>query len=217
MSSTPTSQAEAILARELAKSDAMQGDLMAERVIVIDENDNVTGSTSKGLSHLRAKIDGPENLLHRAFSVFLFNSRGELLLQQRSDDKITFPGYWTNTCCSHPLMSDKYPDERDGERGVRHAARRKLEHELGIDPASINLDSFHYITRLHYKAPSCDVWGEHEIDYVLFLQQDVPHSLVLNEVQATQYVTKEGLRELLATAGKKGLKITPWFKLICER
>ncbi len=72
-----------------------------------------------------------KGMLHRAFSVFLFNKEGKLLLQQRADEKITFPGYYTNTCCSHPLAT---PDERDetGHIGVRRAAQRKLAHELGI-------------------------------------------------------------------------------------
>ena len=70
-----------------------------------------------------------EGLLHRAFSVFLFDSSNKLLLQQRSDAKITFPAYFTNTCCSHPLFLS---EEREGELGVRRAARRKLNQELGI-------------------------------------------------------------------------------------
>lgn len=84
-----------------------------------------------------------KGLLHRAFSIFLFNEAGELLLQQRSDDKITFPGFWTNTVCSHPLFvmgegvtaatyNVDYNDEIDGVAGVKRAAQRKLKHEVGI-------------------------------------------------------------------------------------
>ena len=74
-----------------------------------------------------------KGLCHRAFSVFLFDKENRLLLQQRASEKITFPSYWTNTCCSHPLMR---ADETIEEKafGVKNAATRKLEHELGILP-----------------------------------------------------------------------------------
>ena len=75
-------------------------------------------------------------MLHRAFSVFLFNTRGELLLQQRSDAKITFPGHWTNTCCSHPLSVAGELEETEA-MGVKRAAQRKLQHELGIMPPQV--------------------------------------------------------------------------------
>nr|KAJ3418833.1 isopentenyl-diphosphate delta-isomerase idi1 [Polyrhizophydium stewartii] len=100
-----------------------------------------------------------KGLLHRAFSVFIFNEAGELLLQQRADEKITFPGYFTNTCCSHPLMVQ---DELDGEAGARRAAQRKLEHELGIPAHEVPLEKLNYLTRIHYLAPSDGLWGEHE-------------------------------------------------------
>ncbi|PNJ08454.1 IDI1 isoform 3, partial [Pongo abelii] len=70
-------------------------------------------------------------LLHRAFSVFLFNTENKLLLQQRSDAKITFPGCFTNTCCSHPLSNPGELEENDA-LGVRRAAQRRLKAELGI-------------------------------------------------------------------------------------
>lgn len=100
--------------------------------------------------------------LHRAFSVFIFDpATKKLLLQQRSDEKITFPGYWTNTCCSHPL---NLPGEliETNALGVKHAARRKLVHELGIPEDEIKIDDFVYLTRILYKAPSNGLWGEHE-------------------------------------------------------
>lgn len=120
----------------------------------------------------------PKSLLHRAFSVFLFRpSDGRLLLQKRADEKITFPSMWTNTCCSHPLS---FPGELVAEEqlgpflrssalesahpsvGVRRAAQRKLQHELGIPNDQVPLDGFVYITRIHYLAPSDGIWGEHE-------------------------------------------------------
>lgn len=105
-----------------------------------------------------------KGLLHRAFSVFLFNSKKELLLQQRATEKITFPDMWTNTCCSHPLG---VPGETGSTldtavMGVKRAAQRKLNHELGIKAEQVPLDNFHFLTRIHYKAPSDGKWGEHE-------------------------------------------------------
>jgi isopentenyl-diphosphate delta-isomerase len=105
-----------------------------------------------------------KGLLHRAFSVFLFNDKNELLLQQRATEKITFPDMWTNTCCSHPL---NIPGETGSNftecvEGVKRAAQRKLDHELGIKKEQVPIEDFHFLTRIHYKAPSDGKWGEHE-------------------------------------------------------
>jgi isopentenyl-diphosphate Delta-isomerase len=162
-----------------------------------------------------------KGLLHRAFSIFLFNSDGKLLLQQRAAAKITFPSYWTNTVCSHPLKfecgdeSAPQPemDELD-QIGVKRAARRKLEHELGVDPASIELSDFTFMGRAHYEAPSDGVWGEHEIDYILFLQKNVELKPNENEVSDYRYVDADELKQFIATADEKGIKLTPWFQLI---
>jgi isopentenyl-diphosphate delta-isomerase len=104
-----------------------------------------------------------KGLLHRAFSAFVFRpSDGKLLLQQRATEKITFPDMWTNTCCSHPL--DDFEEEKveADQRGVRVAATRKLEHELGIPVAQVPPEGFQYLTKIHYLAPSSGKWGEHE-------------------------------------------------------
>jgi isopentenyl-diphosphate delta-isomerase len=105
-----------------------------------------------------------KGLLHRAFSVFLFNDKNELLLQQRASEKITFPDMWTNTCCSHPLhvSNETGSNLPDAILGVKHAAQRKLDHELGIKKEQVPLEKFHFLTRIHYKAPSDGKWGEHE-------------------------------------------------------
>lgn len=147
---------------DLAGYDAEQIRLMDEVCIVIDENDQPIGSASKKTCHLMSNID--KGLLHRAFSVFLFDSRNRLLLQQRASEKITFPDMWTNTCCSHPLG---VPGETGAQldaavNGVRRAAQRKLNHELGISAEQVPLDDFRFLTRIHYKAPSDGKWGEHE-------------------------------------------------------
>jgi isopentenyl-diphosphate delta-isomerase len=112
--------------------------------------------------HLMENID--RGLLHRAFSVFLFDSQNRLLLQQRATEKITFPDMWTNTCCSHPLG---IPGETGvgldaSVQGVRRAAVRKLDHELGIPSSQVPIDDFKFLTRIHYKSPSDGKWGEHE-------------------------------------------------------
>lgn len=105
-----------------------------------------------------------KGLLHRAFSVFLFNDKNELLLQQRASEKITFPDMWTNTCCSHPLMIPGETGSNLAEciEGVKRAAQRKLDHELGIKKEQVPIEDFHFLTRIHYKAPSDGKWGEHE-------------------------------------------------------
>ncbi|KAF7854503.1 uncharacterized protein EAF02_011678 [Botrytis sinoallii] len=198
---------------ELEGHDEEQIRLMDEVCIVLDENDKPIGNFSKKICHLMTNID--KGLLHRAFSVFLFNSKNELLLQQRATEKITFPDMWTNTCCSHPLG---IPGEGGSElteaiMGVKRAAQRKLEHELGIKPAQVPIEDFKFLTRIHYKAPSDGKWGEHEIDYILFITADVDLEPNMNEVRDTQYVSADGLKTMF---NDPSLKFTPWFKLICN-
>ena len=105
-----------------------------------------------------------KGLLHRAFSVFLFDSQNRLLLQQRATEKITFPDMWTNTCCSHPLgiPGETGTTLEESVQGVRRAAVRKLDQELGIKASQVPIDDFKFLTRIHYKAPSDGQWGEHE-------------------------------------------------------
>lgn len=193
--------------------DEEQIRLMDEVCIVLDENDVPIGTASKKLCHLMTNID--KGLLHRAFSVFLFNDKNELLLQQRATEKITFPDMWTNTCCSHPLnvSTETGSTLEDAVRGVKNAARRKLEHELGIKPEQVPFEDFRLLTRIHYKAPSDGKWGEHEIDYILFIKANVDVNPNPNEVRDTQYVSAERLKEMF---NDPSLKFTPWFKLICN-
>lgn len=194
--------------------DEEQVKLLGEQCILVDEKDEFIGSATKKTCHL---LDGINpGLLHRAFSVFLFNSKQELLLQQRSDAKITFPGYWTNTCCSHPL-NVAAELEMLNNVGVKRAAQRKLEHELGIKATEIPIEDFHYLTRIHYKAQSNGQWGEHEIDHILFIQKDVDLQLNYNEVQNTAFVNQNQLQTLLEKSVSGDVKITPWFRLITEK
>jgi isopentenyl-diphosphate Delta-isomerase len=118
--------------------------------------------------HLMENIN--KGLLHRAFSAFVFRpSDGRLLLQQRASEKITFPDMWTNTCCSHPLDDFEAEKVESEQLGVKVAASRKLEHELGIPRSQTSVDQFQYLTRIHYLAPSNGIWGEHEGTFPLSL------------------------------------------------
>lgn len=89
-----------------------------------------------------------EGILHRAFSVFLFNEKNELMLQKRTKEKITFPSIWSNTCCSHPLFVQ---DEMEPGFGVKRAAIRKLEHELGIPTSTLEINDLRYVSTVLYK------------------------------------------------------------------
>lgn len=177
--------------------DINQVKLMKEECIVIDKDDNVVRSGSKEECHLMENIN--KGLLHRAFSVFLFNSEGKLLLQQRSSAKITFPSLWTNTCCSHPLFTENELgwDLKEAVAGSKRAAVRKLNQELGIDTSSINLEDLVFLGRIHYCAPSNGHWGEHEIDYIFFLQADVKLDINQNEVCEFKYVDANELKQML--------------------
>ena len=161
--------------------------------------------------------------LHRAFSVFLFTPEGKLVLQQRAASKITFPRIWANTCCSHPLSVPEELVEAEA-LGVRTAARRKLEQELGIAPRDVPLDSFTWVTRVHYVGASAagaaeaasPVWGEHEIDWILMC---VPPARVRmqpneNEVMATREFSQAELRAWMAGRAAGGYDVSPWFAVM---
>ncbi|XP_059665596.1 isopentenyl-diphosphate Delta-isomerase I [Cornus florida] len=200
-----------------AGMDAVQRRLMFEdECILVDENDHVVGHDTKYNCHLMEKIES-ENLLHRAFSVFLFNSKYELLLQQRSATKVTFPLVWTNTCCSHPLYRESELIDENA-LGARNAAQRKLLDELGIPAEDVPVDQFIPLGRMLYKAPSDGKWGEHELDYLLFIIRDVNMHPNPDEVADVKYVNRDQLKELLrkADAGEGGLKLSPWFRLVVD-
>uniref|UniRef100_A0A0C9S445 isopentenyl-diphosphate Delta-isomerase n=1 Tax=Wollemia nobilis TaxID=56998 RepID=A0A0C9S445_9CONI len=197
--------------------DAVQRRLMFEdECILVDKEDHVIGHESKYNCHLMEKIES-ENLLHRAFSVFLFNTKYELLLQQRSGTKVTFPLVWTNTCCSHPLYRQSELIE-ENNLGVKNAAQRKLYDELGIVAEDVPIDQFVPLGRILYKAPSDGKWGEHELDYLVFIVRDVALHPNPEEVADVKYVTKEQLKEIVrkADAGEDGIKLSPWFRLVVD-
>lgn len=225
---------------------ASQEEFMAkDTCILLDDADKVIGSASKKECHT-FRADQPQGLLHRAFSVFLFNERNELLLQKRASSKITFPDVWTNTCCSHPLHGyapsevDGPEDVRSGRTlGVKRAAIRKLGHELGIPPEQVPISQFNFLTRLHYCAADVvtwgpqSPWGEHEIDYILFIRPTMigkqeggqaassppsppsPPSLSISpnpeEVGEYRWVNQKQLKAMLAN---QDLLWSPWFRII---
>lgn len=194
-----------------AQTAPLQEAALEERCILVDESDKPLGEATKRDCHT-VNSDG-QVLLHRAFSVFLFNSKGELLLQQRSANKITFPSYYTNTCCSHPLAEIPGETEEHEALGVRRAARRRLSYELGIPSSQVQPSDFLYLTRIHYHAAN-GYWGEHEIDYVLFMQKD---DVTLNpnpdEISELQWVPRSGIDQFVNSLDAP---LTPWFELILK-
>jgi len=212
---------------------SMSQDDMMERdtLLIVSDDDLVIGSESKRVGHEFTPLQ-PRGLLHRAFSVFLFDeSTNELLLQKRASTKITFPNVWTNTCCSHPLHGmdvnevDGPESVRDGSvMGAKAGAVRKLEHELGIPLGELKLEQFKFLTRVHYWAADTithgvqSPWGEHEIDYILFATVPSKDAITLNphpdEVDDYRWVSQAELLEMFAD---KSLLFSPWFRIIANR
>ena len=147
---------------------------MSENIILVDNNDRQIGTMGKMEAH-------EKGLLHRAFSVFVFNSKGELLMQQRAKDKYHSGGLWTNTCCSHP---------NDGEQ-TDVAALRRLHEEMGI--TCILQPAFNFI----YKAKFDNGLMEHEYDHVFFGSSDELPKIEKTEVQDYKYLSLPLLREEL--------------------
>lgn len=195
------------------KFDEKQVALMREMCIAVNEEDLVVGARSKKDCHLMENIH--RGLWHRAFSVLLFNSAGEFLLTRRSDAKITFPGYFTNACCSHPLHTELELEEENAI-GVKRAAQRRLFLELGIPPLQVPLSDMQYMTRILYQAPSNEVWGEAEVDYLIVIQKDVDLKPDPDEVQSVHYLGKESLPGFLESVEAQGQHVSPWFKGITK-
>lgn len=197
-----------------------------DECILVDDKDCIKGHASKYDVH-RFTSQQPQGQLHRAFSVFLFNSQNQLLLQQRASTKITFPKVWTNTCCSHPLHGYSPAEVDDASAvasgaviGAKRAAVRKLGHELGIPSHQLQMESFKFLTRLHYCAADQETygpqseWGEHEIDYVLFVKADVDITPNPEEVDAYKYVTLTELKSMMKPSS--GLLWSPWFRILAN-
>ena len=190
---------------ELQGYDESQKEMMDEDCIIVDNNDKIIGKDSKVKCHLY------EGILHRAFSVLLFNLDNKLLIQQRADEKITFPSIWANSCCSHPLYEN---GEENGIEGAKKAAIRKLTQELGIESGKIKSDDLNFITKMHYKARADEKWIEHEVDYIFVAKVSVQINPNSNEIQKIAYVNNKELDELFQKSNNRDVKIGPWFRLI---
>ena len=183
-----------------------QSEMMSENCILVDLDDHAIGSASKMECHIG---DGKR---HRAFSVLLFDSNDRLLLQRRSLDKITFPGIWANSCCSHPL--DIEGENGDPVAGVISAAKRKLEQELGI-PLSVTSEwDFVHIGSFEYRCRWDENWIEHEIDHVLVVKADVEVVPNPNEIAEVQWVELELLDQIMDGVESDDRVIAPWFRKI---
>lgn len=143
-----------------------------EKVVLVDPDDKVMGEMEKIQAH-------KEGILHRAFSIFVFNTQGEVLLQKRASHKYHSPGLWTNTCCSHP---------RPGE-SVLEAAYRRLKEEMGMATRLERKFSF------LYKAEFENGLTEHELDHVLFGYSDDKPILNPDEVEDFKYIPMEALTQ----------------------
>lgn len=196
--------------QSLSAAQKLQDTAMEEKCILVNEQDQCLGEVAKRDCH---RVVEGHITLHRAFSVFLFNQRGEMLVQQRSPAKITYPNHYTNACCSHPLHEIEGEREEANALGIRRAAQRRLNYELGIPLHQIRPENMHFLTRIHYLDLGDGVWGEHEIDYILFLQKDVELNPNPNEISDIKYIGfKNYQKEIAALPGP----LTPWFKLILK-
>ena len=144
---------------------------MEEQVILVDEQDNPIGLMPKLEAHQKA-------VLHRAFSVFIFNDKGELMLQQRAKHKYHSPGLWTNTCCSH---------QREGESNVQ-AGKRRLQEEMGFTTELREVTSF------IYKAPFDNGLTEHEFDHVLLGYYEDDPEINPDEVASWKWMPLEEVK-----------------------
>ena len=126
--------------------------------------------------------------------------------------QITYPSCFTNSCCSHPLWD--IPGERVEENalGVRRAAQRRLELELGISSKLVQPEDFHLISRFHYKDKGDGVWGEHEVTYILFLKGDFKIDINENEIDEVRYMSLDNFDSFLSTK----VPMTPWFDILSK-
>jgi isopentenyl-diphosphate delta-isomerase len=170
------------MAREEVVSNA------SEQLILVDEFDREIGFKAKNDCHLG------KGVLHRAFSIFVFNSANQLLLQQRSPEKMLWPNYWSNTCCSHP---------RRGE-AMQEAVVRRLSQELGFEcPLT-------FLYKFKYQAQFGVIGAEHEYCSVYYGRYDGAVDVNVNEIAAWRWVDVMTLESELAATPDR---FTPWFKM----
>ena len=172
------------------KSDIVSFD--NESLILVDSLDNEIGTMNKLECHQGA------GKLHRAFSVFLFNEKGELLIQQRSASKTLWPLFWANSCCSHP---------RKGETMIE-AVNRRLHDELGLIEFSLK-----YIYQFSYVAKYKNIGTENELCSVYMGKIDSELNVNPNEIADSKFISKKELDKLLRVEEKT----TPWFLMEWEK
>ena len=158
-----------------------------EQLILVDSRDREIGFMGKADAHIG------RGTLHRAFSLFVFNPVGELLLQQRAKGKRLWPGYWSNSCCSHPRRGEK----------MDSAVRRRLQEELGLRAELEFLFKFEY--QVQYDAQG----AEHELCWVYAGRSAGRPRANVHEIAAWRYVTPQALQAEIACAPEI---FTPWFK-----
>ena len=161
---------------------------MEELVVLVDEHDNQVGLMPKMEAHEKA-------VLHRAFSVFVFNDQGELMLQQRAATKYHSPLLWTNTCCSH---------QRDGETSLA-AGKRRLQEEMGF--VCDLTEVFQFV----YKAPFDNGLTEHELDHVMIGTYNGEPNINQEEVASHKWMSLEDVKNDMEDNPQQ---YTAWFKII---
>lgn len=162
-----------------------------ENVVLVNERDEPVGLMPKMEAH-------EKGVLHRAFSVFVINKKGEIMLQQRAAHKYHSPLLWTNTCCSH---------QREGETNTQ-AGMRRLEEEMGFSTSLKELFSF------IYKAPFDNGLTEHELDHVMVGYYDEDPVINRDEVEGWAWARPEDIKNDITSNPDK---YTAWFKIIFER
>lgn len=163
---------------------------MPAEVILVDQQDQVLGKMEKLEVHQKG-------LLHRAFSIFLFNNKGEMLLQQRALSKYHSPGLWTNACCSHPSPGED----------LETACNRRLIEELGI---KVNTQ---YLFQFTYRADMENGLIEHELDHVFtgVYEGNIPFNP--EEVMAVKWIKPV---DILKDIEKNPTNYTAWFKIVIQ-
>lgn len=178
------------MTESLTKADIVSSEL--ERLILVDENDQEIGQLDKSACH-----DG-NGVRHRAFSLFVFNPAGELLIQQRAPGKRLWPDFWSNSCCSHP---------RSGET-MAEAVTRRLAQELGLVTEPEFVYKFEYVARFG------NLGTEHELCSVLLGRVQTQPVINTTEIRAWRWIAADALdRELELNGGQ----YTPWFRLEWSR
>jgi len=157
-----------------------------EKLIIVDLYDNEIGTLNKFECHQK------NGVLHRAFSIFLFNEQGQLLVQKRSIQKKLWPSFWSNSCCSHP---------RQGE-DILEAAKRRLNDELGLGEVKLE-----FVYKFSYEAAYKDIGSENELCSVFLGVIDQKVNFNSNEIDEIRYInTSDLLSDMDARTD-----YTPWF------